>query len=1073
MALTPIKKWKYPVIVNEKQQVSANAYYTALMSASRGFYPVSINKQVHGGIHFDHNVLKELGDVKVRKVHCIADGEVIAYRVNDHYQKVDYGEKVSFFSTGFVLVRHLLEMDRIEEVAEAESNTPTNNNTTQASETTTKAAQTSSATTNPTTDTSTPSNEASTTEAAESKKEKQPGHRLYFYSLYMHLADTQYYDDNPEEPVPAFWERDIYRVKSNKALDFVTGVNIRKTPDSSKSTNILAVLQSGTKVNLNLDLHEQNYKWYAVSSLVEGYCSIPKLTPYDYKGNKIIGWIYNQTKKPLTVPIVEITGKDSNFAKSRGIRIRDENKKNIISMLPEGTQIKISGTKKPKNFVELIEVIRDGNPTIPLPAGKKYVYFGCLENIIRGKKYNEVVVLDKPFPIVAGDLVGHIGHNQDKAIDKKKDKEGNYIDIETLPLAQGMKGSEFQPNLHVECFTCEDLPKYISQTQAEARKLADEDKTLLAISKGVKVLTLPSQADTTVGTPLKGTKIKVLSKETNINWLQIEIKTSATDKKTLWIENTQEIAKKAKSNGEIKLATNTAAWSKHPLQASQLTSSNYNIGTALLLDMGDNKVKTRNNRAVDEQDTLWIQIEKVLDDKNTTISSSWLSTKSEGVKKVSCWDWFDFKQIKENASLKEIYLSAKKTLSRNKDNASLEQYTPTIKETLTILDKQYGANSPKYAMITTDSFKGLIAKPVLATALSRMLIHYESEWYGKLDSEGKLPKWEALNSEMTENASNVLDYLNEGNEAKLDAYINTLETSKQQSVKKGIEALRRKIETFPKDYKSNPKQKLNQEQIKIYAQVQKLEQQVIVWEKTKEKIKKMLWWDDVAKGLSKLNQQNDTPPKNGEATSATTATTTATDTTPPATLSDDGKAWFIHPVVMINYFNEEINLIRNYTLENAELALRAIYEKYGKDMAIIIERMYRSETAHFKSLQYKKIGTGGMESFGYPPYYGWDKEFFLLNPNYTPIGTTHLFENVGLSKQGGNAQIKDRPKEFIIFPSVLAAMEYLVFYINKYNGNYARWHSTNSAVQEAYKNILNKIIPRIVNKIEEENAKEN
>lgn len=50
-------------------------------------------------------------------------------------------------------------------------------------------------------------------------------------------------------------------------------------------------------------------------------------------------------------------------------------------------------------------------------------------------------------------------------------------------------------------------------------------------------------------------------------------------------------------------------------------------------------------------------------------------------------------------------------------------------------------------------------------------------------------------------------------------------------------------------------------------------------------------------------------------------------------------------------------------------------------------------------------------------------------------------------------------------------MEYLVFYINKYNGNYACWHSTNSVVQEAYKKALDKIIPRIVNKIEEKNAK--
>lgn len=52
-------------------------------------------------------------------------------------------------------------------------------------------------------------------------------------------------------------------------------------------------------------------------------------------------------------------------------------------------------------------------------------------------------------------------------------------------------------------------------------------------------------------------------------------------------------------------------------------------------------------------------------------------------------------------------------------------------------------------------------------------------------------------------------------------------------------------------------------------------------------------------------------------------------------------------------------------------------------------------------------------------------------------------------------------------------MEYLVFYINKYNGNYARWHSTHSVAQDAYKKILDKIIPRIVNKIEEKNAKKN
>jgi hypothetical protein len=143
-----------------------------------------------------------------------------------------------------------------------------------------------------------------------------------------------------------------------------------------------------------------------------------------------------------------------------------------------------------------------------------------------------------------------------------------------------------------------------------------------------------------------------------------------------------------------------------------------------------------------------------------------------------------------------------------------------------------------------------------------------------------------------------LDYLTEGGEAKLDAYINTLETSKQQSEKKGFEALSRKIERFPEDYKSNPQEKLSKEQLEIYTQIQKLEQKVMAWDKTKEKIKKMFWWDDVAKGLAKLNQPKNTPPENGETTN-----TTPTDSAPPATLSADGRAWFIHPVAMVGYFN--------------------------------------------------------------------------------------------------------------------------------------------------------------------------
>lgn len=95
-----------------------------------------------------------------------------------------------------------------------------------------------------------------------------------------------------------------------------------------------------------------------------------------------------------------------------------------------------------------------------------------------------------------------------------------------------------------------------------------------------------------------------------------------------------------------------------------------------------------------------------------------------------------------------------------------------------------------------------------------------------------------------------------------------------------------------------------------------------------------------------------------------------------------------------------------YTLDDAKEALKIIYDKYGEEMAMTIEKMYRSETAHFSSGQYKHTGTGGMEVFGNAPCYGWDSKFFEQNPNYKPIGVWSAFEGKGLSEQGGNVQVK-------------------------------------------------------------------
>ena len=156
---------------------------------------------------------------------------------------------------------------------------------------------------------------------------------------------------------------------------------------------------------------------------------------------------------------------------------------------------------------------------------------------------------------------------------------------------------------------------------------------------------------------------------------------------------------------------------------------------------------------------------------------------------------------------------------------------------------------------------------------------------------------------------------------------------------------------------------------------------------------------------------------------------------------------------------------KDFTPEDGRKAIEYIYNKYGENIAIIIEKMYRLETTHFTSGQYKKCGTGGMEAHGDAPYYGWDKAFFESHPQYKPIGLYGAYEGKGMSEHGGNIQVKNRPKQFVKLPSVEAGMVYKAEYIIRHNGNYARWYSRDPNAQKIYRQSLSGIKAKFVTKI--------
>lgn len=120
-----------------------------------------------------------------------------------------------------------------------------------------------------------------------------------------------------------------------------------------------------------------------------------------------------------------------------------------------------------------------------------------------------------------------------------------------------------------------------------------------------------------------------------------------------------------------------------------------------------------------------------------------------------------------------------------------------------------------------------------------------------------------------------------------------------------------------------------------------------------------------------------------------------------------------------------------FTVKDAEEAVKAVAAKYGNDLAKTVEKMWRLETAHFKSEQYTRTGTAGMVVSK-----GW--------PKSVPQNETVSFVVDGKKY----TYLVWNPKDFAMF---------LAEYIRTYNGNFARWNSLNSFAQTEYRKRVNSV----------------
>ncbi|WP_460116063.1 hypothetical protein [Pseudomonas sp. H2_D02] len=198
VGLSPVNTWSHPF----KDRNHPLLHLTQLAKATAGYFPLGRNGLWHGGVHFDAGTASQFDQ---SSVHCLADGEVVAYRIDRHAPTTAYQfNKLVVnkpFSRNFVLVRHLLQPPKIK----GSPDTP-------------------------------PS--------------------LIIYSLYMHLQDWAAYQQDPALTRPGFWPEGQTRWVKETVQDIFygrseqRGLNVRNMARQGK---VLTFLPAGAAVTVSGD----------------------------------------------------------------------------------------------------------------------------------------------------------------------------------------------------------------------------------------------------------------------------------------------------------------------------------------------------------------------------------------------------------------------------------------------------------------------------------------------------------------------------------------------------------------------------------------------------------------------------------------------------------------------------------------------------------------------------------------------------------------------------------------------------------------------------------------------------
>jgi hypothetical protein len=260
-----------------------------------------------------------------------------------------------------------------------------------------------------------------------------------------------------------------------------------------------------------------------------------------------------------------------------------------------------------------------------------------------------VVILDPPVPIKAGDLIGHVGKYQNQS-------DGSPQEL-----------------LHLEVFSCEDVPAFIEKSRAWAQSLPAEERTLLKVHAGASKL-IPHRDNIKAGNPPKltdaGTEIGVdlILPQSLLDALPPEAK--------------------------IKVAASDTATGCTP-------------------------------------ETNWWRLDNLLADKDGQPISGWLAEQDLITTRHSPWEWEGFDFVEDTDTPRSglaYYLNTARRLSEDEQasyQGAIDQSDkgPVRSRLYDIIDTN------RDDKMTSEEVKAALEKPWHAQSISQLVTRHDSEWF--------------------------------------------------------------------------------------------------------------------------------------------------------------------------------------------------------------------------------------------------------------------------------------------------------------------------------------------------------